>query len=235
MAGKCNEKMQRYERGIRLEMEGYSAQQVAEKLGYRDARSWISTKSYYKKSGAEGGATERAAAGARAKAAIEQRRAAEAKPEDPRQIGEAPILAGLQLERVTVRQRPYISSKFEEAQGMGQVSKADEIPAGKGERAAVSGGSSPEPEMTETARLAAQAMETFIRAARDAMDEDELMEVSTVMTLEGLHIRYRWDGTCVSILQRSRERRGIQLGPDGIKRMIKELQQLAGMIQGKGA
>ena len=78
-------------------------------------------------------------------------------------------------------------------------------------------------------------METFIRAARDAMDEDERMEVSTVMTLEGLHIRYRWDGECVNIQQRNRERRGIQLGPDGIKRMIKELQQLAGMIGGKGA
>lgn len=230
----ANEKMQRYERGIRLELEGYSAQQVAEALGYRDARSWASTKSYYKKSGAEGGATERAAAGARAKAAIEQRRAAEDKPEDPRQIGEAPILAGLQLERVAVPQRPYISTKFEEANGMGQVSKGYEAPAGKDETTAAPGGSSPDPEMTETARLAAKAMETFIRAARDAMDEDERMEVSTVMTLEGLHIRYRWDGECVSIRQRNRER-GLLLGPDGVKRMIKELQQLAGMIEGKGA
>lgn len=230
----ANEKMQRYERGIRLELEGYSAQQVAEALGYRDAKSWTATKGYYRKQGVEAGTTERAAAGARAKAAIEQRRAAEEKPEDPRQIGEAPILAGLQLERVAVPQRPYISTKFEEANGMGQVSKGDEAPAGKDETTAAPGGSSPEPEMTETTRLAAKAMETFIRAARDAMDEAELMEVSTVTTLEGLHIRYRWDGTRVSIRQRNKDR-GIILGPDGLKRMIKELQQLAGMIQGKGA
>lgn len=234
MADKYNEKMQRYERGIRLELEGYSAQQVAEALGYRDAKSWTSTKSYYKKQGAEADTTERAAAGVRAKAAIEQRRAEEVKPEDPRQIGEAPILAGLQLERVPVPQKPYISSKFEEAQGLGQVNKGDAIPAGKDERAAVPGGSLPEPEITDTAMRAAQAMETFIRAARDAMDEAELMEVSTVMTLEGLHIRYRWDGTRVSIRQRNKDR-GIILGPDGLKRMIKELQQLAGMIEGKGA
>ena len=116
---------------------------------------------------------------------------------------------------------------------MALISDGADIPGHKAGTAVVSIGSG-EPVVTDTARLAAQAMETFIRAARDAMDEAEQMEVSTVMTLEGLHIRYRWDGTRVSIRQRNKDR-GIILGPDGLKRMIKELQQLAGMIEGKGA